>query len=64
MDPARRGATYEDLGSVPETMIGEIIDGDLYATPRPALPHANAASGIAAALRGPGGSGPGGWRSR
>jgi len=47
-------------------MIAEIIDGDLYASPRPALPHANAASGIAGALRGPfhggpGGVGPGGW---
>jgi len=66
MDPARRGATYADLRKLPESMIGEIIEGDLYATPRPAVPHANAASGIAAALRGPfhggpGGNGPGGW---
>lgn len=66
MEPARRGATYDDLRDVPETMVAEIIDGDLYATPRPALPHANAASGIVAALRGPfhggpGGGRPGGW---
>lgn len=66
MEPARRGATYDDLRNVPETMIGEIIDGDLYATPRPALPHANAASAIAGALRGPfhggpGAGGLGGW---
>jgi Uma2 family endonuclease len=51
MEPARRGATYDDLRNVPETMIREIIDGDLYATPRPALPHANAAAGIAGVVR-------------
>lgn len=66
MDPARRGATYDDLLALPETLVGEIIDGDLYASPRPALPHANAASGITTSVRGPfhggpGGSGPGGW---
>jgi Uma2 family endonuclease len=66
MEPARRGATYGDLLDLPETMIGEIIDGDLYASPRPALPHANAASGITGSLRapfhgGPAGGQPGGW---
>jgi len=66
MEPARRDATYEDLLNVPDTMIAEIIDGDLYAIPRPALPHANAASAIAASVRGPfhggpGSRGPGGW---
>jgi Uma2 family endonuclease len=66
MEPARRGATYDDLRSVPETMVAEIIEGDLYATPRPALRHANAASAITVSVRGPfhggpGGRGPGGW---
>ncbi len=52
VDPARRRATYEDLLKVPDTMVAEILDGELYATPRPASPHANAASGIAGDVRG------------
>jgi Uma2 family endonuclease len=48
-------------------MVAEIIDGELFATPRPASPHALAGSMIGAALIGtfgdsPAGSGvPGGW---
>lgn len=48
-------------------MVAEIIDGDLYASPRPASPHAVAASAIGGDLNGafhhpPGGAGrPGGW---
>lgn len=67
VDSARRGATYEDLLKVPENMVAEIIDGELYATPRSASPHANAASGIASDVRGPfhresdGPGQPGGW---
>jgi Uma2 family endonuclease len=67
VDGARRRATYEDLLKVPENMVAEIIDGELYATPRPASPHANAASGIAGDVRGPfhrepdGPGQPGGW---
>lgn len=67
MGTARRGATYEDLLKVPENMVAEIIDGELHATPRPASPHANAASGIASDVRGPfhrapdGPGQPGGW---
>ena len=47
MKPAAYRATYEDRLEVPENMVAEIIDGELYATPRPASPHANAASGAA-----------------
>jgi Uma2 family endonuclease len=67
VDGARRRATYEDLLKVPENMVAEIIDGELYATPRPASPYANAASGIAGDVRGPfhrepdGPGQPGGW---
>ena len=67
MEPARRRATYEDLIAVPEHMVGEIVDGDLYASPRPASPHARAATAIGGGLwnqfdRPPGGpGGPGGW---
>ncbi|MBI4516411.1 MAG: Uma2 family endonuclease [Deltaproteobacteria bacterium] len=67
MDTARRKATYEDLLKVPDTMVAEILDGEMFTTPRPAFPHANAASGIAGDLRGPfhreadGPGQPGGW---
>jgi hypothetical protein len=40
----RGRATYADLEKVPENMVAELIDGDLYAWPRPAGPHARVAS--------------------
>jgi Uma2 family endonuclease len=67
MEPVRRRATYEDLLAVPEHMVAEILDGELIATPRPASPHARAASGIGSDLWGPfdrppdGPGRPGGW---
>ena len=43
----RRGAaTYEDLLKVPDHLVAEIVDGDLYATPRPAPRHADASSSL------------------
>lgn len=60
-------ATYDDLRNVPDTMVAEIIDGELIATPRPASPHARAGSALTADLFGafdrpPGDpAGPGGW---
>jgi Uma2 family endonuclease len=64
--PARRPATYEDLEKVPDTMVAEIIDGELCVTPRPATPHTVAASVIGSDLNGSfhrpaGKGGPGGW---
>jgi hypothetical protein len=66
MDPARRHATYEDLLQVPDILIAEIVDGELITSPRPAFPHARAASVIAQDLspfdRPPSNPGsPGGW---
>ena len=67
MKLAKRQATYADLVAVPEPFVAEIIDGDLYASPRPAPPHAVAASAIGGDLNGvfnrpPGSSArPGGW---
>jgi Uma2 family endonuclease len=62
---ARRArATYADLVAVPENQVAELIEGTLYTFPRPASPHANAASGLTGELRGPfhrGRGGPGGW---
>ncbi len=61
----RPAATYEDLLAVPDHLVAEILDGDLYTSPRPAPRHADASSGLGGALRGPfdrGRGGPGGWR--
>jgi Uma2 family endonuclease len=64
-DRARRLATYDDLLRVPDPLVAEIVDGDLYATPRPSPRHSAASSGLGGALHGPfdrGRGGPGGWR--
>lgn len=63
-DPAGRPATYDDLLALPEHVVGEIIDGELHATPRPAPRHAVAASALGGELIPPyhgGRGGPGGW---
>lgn len=62
----RKPATYQDLLELPEHLVGEIIDGDLFALPRPSPKHALAASGLGAAIFGRfanqgGGDSPGGW---
>src|SRR5262245_62006172 len=64
MKPLKRNATYDDLREVPDHFVAEMFDGDLYASPRPAIPHTRAASLLGAALTGPfdqGRNGPGGW---
>jgi Uma2 family endonuclease len=61
---AKRAATYDDLLKVPDHLVAEILEGELYATPRPAVPHAVAASVLGSELGGPfhqGRGGPGGW---
>jgi Uma2 family endonuclease len=61
----RKGrATYADIEALPENVVGEIIDGELFVQPRPAMPHASAASNLGGMLFGPfrlGNGGPGGW---
>jgi Uma2 family endonuclease len=60
----KQRATYEDLLDLPEHLVGEILDGDLYASPRPALPHARVSSALEMEIGGPfdrGRGGPGGW---
>jgi Uma2 family endonuclease len=60
-----RRATYDDLLALPEHVVGELIDGELIVSPRPALPHALASSAIGGELHGPfnrpPGGGTGGW---
>ena len=64
MKPLKKNATYDDLREVPDHFVAEMFDGDLYASPRPAIPHTHAASLLGATLTGPfhqGRNGPGGW---
>jgi len=63
-DPAKRRATYDDVVAAPNGLIAELIHGVLVTQPRPAVPHARAASRLGAKLGGPfdlGEGGPGGW---
>jgi len=60
----RERATYDQLLRLPENMVGEIIDGELYAWPRPRAGHADAFSILLADIVAPyrlGRGGPGGW---
>ncbi|HVT42990.1 MAG TPA: Uma2 family endonuclease [Thermoanaerobaculia bacterium] len=60
----KEAALYEDLAGVPDDKIAEIIEGDLYVSPRPAPRHANATSTLGADLHDAfqrGRRGPGGW---
>jgi Uma2 family endonuclease len=55
---------YDQLIALPETLVGEIIAGELYTQPRPSGPHASVTSVLgmdigSAYHRGRGG--PGGW---
>ena len=61
--PVRKNATYADLEALPENAVGELIEGELYVSPRPASLHSRAASRLGTVL-GPfdgGTGGPGGW---
>src|SRR5260221_10202028 len=59
-----RRATYEDLLAVPEHLVAELIDGELYTSPRPRLRHAKVATRVGSRLErafDSGDDGPGGW---
>jgi Uma2 family endonuclease len=63
--PAKEKSAYQDLYGLPENKIGEIIGGELYATPRPSPSHSNVESGLQTIIRGAyqygWRGGPGGW---
>ncbi len=64
MSALKKDATYADLCAVPDNFVAEILGGELYASPRPAFPHARAAGALFHTLVGPfedGENGPGGW---
>ncbi|MEZ4222349.1 MAG: Uma2 family endonuclease [Polyangiaceae bacterium] len=63
-DAARRVATYDDILAAPANKVAEILGGELRLSPRPAKPHAAAASALGEELGPPfkrGRGGPGGW---
>ncbi len=63
-EPVRRLATYADVLAAPEHEVAEVIAGELSLHPRPAKPHAAAASALGEELGPPfkrGKGGPGGW---
>lgn len=60
----RKPATYADLEALPPNQVGEIVAGELHASPRPAVRHSFAAMQLATDLNNPfgrGHGGPGGW---
>lgn len=63
-EKTKSGALYEDVIAAPEMKIAELVGGDLYLSPRPAMRHSKAASMLGADLSDAfhrGRSGPGGW---
>ncbi|MFP2907882.1 Uma2 family endonuclease [Pyxidicoccus sp. 3LFB2] len=62
-DRARLESLYEELERLPDDVTGEVIDGELYVSPKGAFPHARAATRLGVVL-GPydlGTQGLGGW---
>ncbi len=60
----KKPATYQDVIDAPEHMVAEILDDELFLSPRPAPRHARASSRLGALLIPPfdeGNGGPGGW---
>ncbi len=57
-------ATYDDVLNAPENKVAEILDGELFLSPRPGPRHSVAESALGAVLFDPyhrGRGGPGGW---
>lgn len=67
MRQPHRPARYDEILDVPETKVAEILDGEIFISPRPASPQAMAKSGVGAdvgwAFQGSAdhSRGPGGW---
>lgn len=62
--PLRRRATYQDILDLPDNLTGQIVDGELVASPQPVVRHQRAASILGMDLGPPfdrGRGGPGGW---
>jgi Uma2 family endonuclease len=60
----REWATYQDLLKAPDNLIAELVDGELFLSPRPSPAHSHFASALAFDVGGAydrGRGGPGGW---
>jgi Uma2 family endonuclease len=59
-----RPATYDDLIAVPDVLVAEIVDGELWTSPRPAPRHATVHTELVTAVNAAlgGRRGPGCWR--
>lgn len=60
----KKAATYDDILALPENVVGEIVAGELFVSPRPRIGHARVSSALGGQLMGPfdhGKGGPGGW---
>lgn len=60
----KKPVTYDALYELPENRVGEIVDGELFSSPRPSGSHSFSASALGHDLIGPfqrGRNGPGGW---
>lgn len=60
----RERATYQDLLNAPDNLTAELVDGELFLSPQPGVPHSRFASALGMDIgsaydRGRGG--PGGW---
>lgn len=63
-DALRKISLYDDLLSLPDSITGEILNGQLYGHPRPSGKHVAAASNLSIDIGGAyhrGRGGPGGW---
>jgi Uma2 family endonuclease len=61
---AKKPASYEDVLNAPPHFVAEVFGGELHLQPRPAKPHAAAATALGEELGPPfkrGRGGPGGW---
>ncbi len=62
--PVTQWTPYDALLALPENLVGEVINGQLYTQPRPSGPHGVAERGLSIEVGGPfdkGRGGPGGW---
>lgn len=64
LQPSKLQANYQDVLDAPPHQVAEVIDGNLYTHPRPALLHAIAVSVLGSTINQSfhqGRGGPGGW---
>jgi Uma2 family endonuclease len=59
--PFKKNARYEDLDKIPDKWVGEIIDGDLYAFPRPRSVHLRAVGRLFKQIEDDDDDDPSGW---